>query len=136
MLAARADSLIEQATPSSSPTPEDPPVHLAISDGVGGWSDVVDPSFFSQALMYHYAKSSLRTDEPRSILKSAYEGVLGEETVVAGSATACGVTVDSKGILRGVKWVSLLDNSSMTVFMDVKLRRLWVLDHTRFRGRL
>lgn len=43
--------------------------HLAISDGVGGWSDTVDPSFFSQALMYHYsmtARQVLGSDQPDS----------------------------------------------------------------------
>ena len=120
-----------QEVPSSSSS-SDPPVHLAISDGVGGWSDIVDPSFFSQALMYHYAKSSSSLGKsqmahaqihatgklvlkliwvvdpdahPRALLKKAYEGVLKEGSVVAGSATACGISVDSKGRLRGVKSV-------------------------------
>ncbi|ORX38264.1 phosphatase 2C-like domain-containing protein [Kockovaella imperatae] len=104
---------------TSSSSSSDPPVHFAISDGVGGWSDVVDPSFFSQALMYHYAKSSssLETAHPRAILKQAYERVLKEESVVAGSATACGIAVDSKGVLRGVN----MGDSGCTILRDGKV---------------
>ena len=78
--------------------------HLAISDGVGGWSDKVDPSFFSQGLMYHYAKSA-RTDTPKPLdhLRNAYKGVLNEEIITAGGATACALALDPDGSLQGVK---------------------------------
>jgi protein phosphatase PTC7 len=81
-------------------------VSLAISDGVGGWSDTVDPSFFSQGLMYHYAQSARSgqsDNSPLDHLRRAYEGVLKEKIILAGGATACGVSVDRDGSLRGVK---------------------------------
>ena len=57
----------------------------------------MDPSIFSQALMYHayQAASAGRTaDEqtgtvyPHDILRQAYEGVLKEEDVVAGESSS------------------------------------------------
>jgi protein phosphatase PTC7 len=84
--------------------------HLAISDGVGGWSDTVDPSFFSQGLMYHYGASargegpaSAKASTPLDHLRNAYNGVLSEKIVVAGGATACGVSLNARGELMGVK---------------------------------
>lgn len=81
---------------------------FGVADGVGGWSDVgVDPSLFSQAIMYHahrYSKQAwvgepeidpLLTYEereqphgwemsPQECLELAYGGVLREKTVQAG----------------------------------------------------
>ena len=83
-------------------------VSLGVADGVGGWTDSgVDPSLFSQALMYHaqrYAKAAWPgepevdpTQEyeereqvegweltPLECLESAYGGVLRERNVLAG----------------------------------------------------
>ena len=63
-------------------------------DGVGGWSESgVDPSVFSQALMYHAHQAALASAStgdslgvvyPHDILQQAYDGVIAEEDVVAG----------------------------------------------------
>ncbi|KAH7889705.1 phosphatase 2C-like domain-containing protein [Phlebopus sp. FC_14] len=98
---------------------------LGVADGVGGWVDSgVDPSLFSQALMYHahrYSRDSWagepeidptqdydipqRVDgcelTPYQCLKLAYSGILGEKHVQAGSSTACLISLNaSSGVLR------------------------------------
>ncbi|KAI0336514.1 protein serine/threonine phosphatase 2C [Cubamyces sp. BRFM 1775] len=100
-------------------------ISLGVADGVGGWTESgVDPSLFSQALMYHahrYSKAAWPgepevdpTQEyeereqvegweltPLECLESAYGGVLRERNVVAGSSTACVMTLNaSNGLLR------------------------------------
>ncbi|OJT06146.1 Protein phosphatase PTC7 -like protein [Trametes pubescens] len=100
-------------------------VSLGVADGVGGWTESgVDPSLFSQALMYHahrYSKVAWPgepevdpTQEyeereqvegweltPLECLESAYGGVLRERNVLAGSSTACVLTLNaSNGVLR------------------------------------
>ncbi|KAJ2987240.1 hypothetical protein NUW54_g9484 [Trametes sanguinea] len=100
-------------------------ISLGVADGVGGWVESgVDPSLFSQALMYHahrYSKAAWPgepevdpTQEyeereqvegweltPLECLESAYGGVLRERAVLAGSSTACVMTLNaSNGILR------------------------------------
>lgn len=81
---------------------------IGIADGVGGWTDSgVDPSLFSQALMYHshrYSKAAWPGEPevdpmqeyeereqvegweltPLECLESAYGGVLRERNVLAG----------------------------------------------------
>lgn len=61
--------------------------------------------------MFHYAQSA-RANTPGSgsgpaspldHLRNAYNGVLKEDIVLAGGATACGVSLDSQGVLQGVK---------------------------------
>ncbi|KAI0647028.1 protein serine/threonine phosphatase 2C [Trametes meyenii] len=100
-------------------------ISLGVADGVGGWTESgVDPSLFSQALMYHaqrYSKAAWPgepevdpTQEyeereqvegweltPLECLESAYGGVLRERNVLAGSSTACVMTLNaSNGALR------------------------------------
>lgn len=67
---------------------------VGIADGVGGWEDSgVDPSHFSQALMY-YCREEVRKSvagankAPREILAVGFEGVTAEKEVVAGEC--CG----------------------------------------------
>ncbi|KAL7414575.1 phosphatase 2C-like domain-containing protein [Mrakia frigida] len=71
---------------------------LAVADGVGGWADSgVDPSVFSQALMYYSYKASAPPSSdstqprlrPSQIMQKGYDAVLEENEVKAGSATAC-----------------------------------------------
>jgi hypothetical protein len=60
---------------------------LGLSDGVGGWaSEGVDPSLFSQALMWHAYKQSDRNPSAsmQKVLSSAYEGVMKEDAVPCG----------------------------------------------------
>ncbi|PCH38203.1 hypothetical protein WOLCODRAFT_130753 [Wolfiporia cocos MD-104 SS10] len=100
-------------------------ISFGVADGVGGWVDSgVDPSLFSQALMYHahrYSKTAWagepETDPtqdydereqvdgwevtPAECLELAYGGVLRERYVQAGSSTACLLTLNaSSGVLR------------------------------------
>ncbi|KAM0792602.1 hypothetical protein ACM66B_005263 [Microbotryomycetes sp. NB124-2] len=77
-------------------------VVMAVADGVGGWTESgVDPSHFSQALMF-YAHNAVERGllDPRAILDHAYEDVLSEKAVVAGSSTACVLTISDTGLLR------------------------------------
>ncbi|KAJ7582724.1 phosphatase 2C-like domain-containing protein [Mycena floridula] len=98
---------------------------LGIADGVGGWVESgIDPSLFAQALMYHAqrytragwvgepeidpASDYAEREEvqgweltPFDALDLSYGGVLRERDVVAGSSTACLLTLNSaSGLLR------------------------------------
>ncbi|SNX81428.1 related to PTC7 - type 2C protein phosphatase [Melanopsichium pennsylvanicum] len=84
-------------------------VAIGVADGVGGWTENgIDPSLFSQALMFYASKSAAIAAAgpepgaaPNRILAEAFEHVLKEPLVVAGSATACILTMDSNhGTLR------------------------------------
>ncbi|KAF8275027.1 phosphatase 2C-like domain-containing protein [Lactarius quietus] len=100
-------------------------ISFGVADGVGGWaSSGVDPSLFSQALMYHshrYAKVGWPGEpevdttqdyedreaiegwelHPRECLKLAYQATLRERSVIAGSSTACLINLNaSSGLLR------------------------------------
>ncbi|KAH8117448.1 phosphatase 2C-like domain-containing protein [Phellopilus nigrolimitatus] len=115
---------------------------FGVADGVGGWVDVgVDPSLFSQALMYHahrYSKQAWagepETDPlqnyeereqaqgweltPKECLELAHGGVLREKTVEAGSSTACLVNVNTaNGVLRAAN----LGDSGFCIFRSSNL---------------
>lgn len=115
---------------------------LGIADGVGGWVlSGVDPSLFSQALMYHaYRYSSAgwagepEVDPtldyaereqiegweltPMAAMEMAYGGVLRERDVTAGSSTACILTLNSSsGLLRAAN----LGDSGFTVIRSSSL---------------
>ncbi|KAI1795899.1 protein serine/threonine phosphatase 2C [Ganoderma leucocontextum] len=100
-------------------------ISLGVADGVGGWTESgIDPSLFSQALMFHaqrYSKVAWPGEpevdpmqeyeereqvegwelSPLECLESAYGGVLRERIVLAGSSTACILTLNaSTGMLR------------------------------------
>ncbi|EJD05929.1 uncharacterized protein FOMMEDRAFT_153275 [Fomitiporia mediterranea MF3/22] len=117
-------------------------ISFGVADGVGGWIDVgVDPSLFSQALMYHahrYCKQSWagepETDplsnyeereqvqgwelKPRECLELAHGAVLREKTVEAGSSTACLINVNaSNGLLRAAN----LGDSGFCIFRSSNL---------------
>ncbi|WVQ68547.1 uncharacterized protein L199_006756 [Kwoniella botswanensis] len=74
-------------------------LHLSLSDGVGGWTDRVDPSLFSQALCYHYSTiaSQFASSSPVKILDKAYRNLLDDQRVVAGGATLVGVRLGEEG---------------------------------------
>jgi protein phosphatase PTC7 len=100
-------ALVEGCGYVSSPSNSLTQTHLAVSDGVGGWAPQYDPSLFSQSLMHRYATAATSnpSSPPWEVLRKAYEGVLSEDQVDAGSATAAGVSLAENGELRGVKWV-------------------------------
>lgn len=100
-------------------------VALGVADGVGGWVDSgIDPSIFSQSLMhyaYRYSRDSWagepETDPtqdqgdlnqvegceltPYQCLDLAYQSVLRDGQVKAGSSTACLISLNSaSGVLR------------------------------------
>ncbi|KAA1471182.1 protein serine/threonine phosphatase 2C [Dentipellis sp. KUC8613] len=100
-------------------------VSFGVADGVGGWVESgVDPSLFSQALMYHahrYAKNAWPGEpeidptqdyedreevegwelSPGECLALAHDGVMRERAVLAGSSTACIINLNaSNGVLR------------------------------------
>ncbi|KAF5373902.1 hypothetical protein D9758_000574 [Tetrapyrgos nigripes] len=100
-------------------------IAFGVADGVGGWVDSgVDPSLFSQLLMYHahrYCRAAWAGEPeidptmdyeereqvegweltPYSCLDLAYGGVLRERRVPAGSSTACILSLNaSSGLLR------------------------------------
>lgn len=83
------DAAASQSTTSTSSTISTPfqGVAIAVADGVGGWEDSgVDPSHFSQALMYYCAQAVKNSSEhdPVEIMKRGYQGVTQEPGVVAG----------------------------------------------------
>lgn len=63
---------------------------MAVADGVGGWADSgVDPSIFSQALMYFGWAAASATKEkkfltPLEIMQSAYKNLMMAPEVTAG----------------------------------------------------
>jgi protein phosphatase PTC7 len=93
-------------------------ISFGVADGVGGWaSSGVDPSLFSQALMYHshrYAKVGWPGEpeidttkdyedreavegwelHPRECLKLAYQATLRERAVIAGALTTHEITAE------------------------------------------
>jgi len=100
-------------------------VSFGIADGIGGWVESgVDPSLFSQALMYHahrYSRNAWAGEPeidptmdyeereqiegwemtPYECLDLAYGGVLREKYVQAGSSTACIISLNAaSGLLR------------------------------------
>lgn len=87
--------------------------HLALSDGVGGWAPQYDPSLFSQGLMYHYSQSasSNPSGAPLKHLQAAYDKTMTDEHVLAGSATAVGVSLSGTGDLKGIN----LGDSGLTI---------------------
>lgn len=70
-------------------------VVMAVADGVGGWTESgVDPSHFSQALMF-YASEAVKQGmfEPHIILDKAYARVLSEKAVLAGRFVKRGLSL-------------------------------------------
>ncbi|KAI9466200.1 protein serine/threonine phosphatase 2C [Lactarius psammicola] len=120
-------------------------ISFGVADGVGGWaSSGIDPSLFSQALMYHshrYAKigwpgepevdTTLDYEDreavegwelhPRECLKLAYQATLRERFVIAGSSTACLINLNaSSGLLRAA---NLGDSGFMIIRSSSVLHR-------------
>ena len=89
-------------------------VVVGIADGVGGWEESgVNPAFFAQALLYHaseHVKNGAKRGQgqgqgPRTILRAAYDDVVKDPGVVAGSSTACIVCLDgTRGTLEAAKY--------------------------------
>ena len=77
---------------------------LGVADGVGGWQDMgVDPSLFSWSLVNnaHQLAESGKVTHPLDILGEAYDKVVRERTVLAGSSTACIVAINKlTGLLQ------------------------------------
>ncbi|EFC43513.1 protein phosphatase [Naegleria gruberi] len=94
---------------------------IGVADGVGGWAEVgVDPSLISNQLMYN-AKlvceggDSQLLSNPNKILQMAYDLIVNERQVLAGSTTASIASYDKNTkILR----TSNLGDSGLAVFRE------------------
>ncbi|GAA5956516.1 hypothetical protein JCM21900_000598 [Sporobolomyces salmonicolor] len=108
-------------------------VVMGVADGVGGWEDSgVDPSHFAQALMW-FARERVRTgralnaaggpsgQELKELLEGAYEDVLAEEGIVAGSSTACLVALDAE---TGKLHAANLGDSSFLILRPTRSKPL------------
>lgn len=73
---------------------------LGVADGVGGWKSLgVNPAFFARELMMEArdaAEGTLETPLPWHLMEHAFEKVIKNGKVEAGSSTACIVTVDKR----------------------------------------
>ncbi|TIA91633.1 hypothetical protein E3P99_00965 [Wallemia hederae] len=98
-------------------------IALGIADGVGGWfSAKVDPSKFSQTLMWAAAKKASQLTAPEAlpvdVIDAGHKGVLEMDEVKAGSSTACVVTLDAtNGNLKGAN----LGDSTFVLIRDGKI---------------
>lgn len=96
---------------------------LGLADGVGGWfSAKIDPSKFSQTLMYYMSMSAKVNDinnhTPLNIISDGFKGVLNEDEVKAGSSTACVLTLNNEtGILKGAN----IGDSTYLLIRDYKV---------------
>jgi len=114
---------------------------FGVADGVGGWvSYGVDPSLFSQALMFHaarYAKQGWAGEPesephadlysspvegweltPKHCLELAYQAVLRERSVKSGSSTACILNINKRtGLMRTAN----LGDSGFMIFRGTSL---------------
>ncbi|KAL9642323.1 hypothetical protein ABK040_007321 [Willaertia magna] len=107
-----------------------------VADGVGGWSELgVDPSLISNYLMYNAKRiceemeccNSSSNDNnisinnryltPKEILKNAYQRIIENKQVLAGSTTACIVHVDKYSKL--LKCCNLGD-SGCSIYRKIK----------------
>lgn len=102
------------------PLKDDSGLALGIADGVGGWfSAKIDPSKFSQTLMWAAAKKAgnllAAQAAPVDLIDAGHKGVLDMEDVKAGSSTACVVTLDAQsGLLKGAN----LGDSTFVLIRD------------------
>jgi protein phosphatase PTC7 len=66
---------------------------IGIADGVGGWKDEgVDPALFANKLMEnakYYAETHRKDTDPESIMHNAFEKLVHDKNVRAGSSTCC-----------------------------------------------
>ncbi|KZT31609.1 hypothetical protein SISSUDRAFT_1072613 [Sistotremastrum suecicum HHB10207 ss-3] len=116
-------------------------VAFGVADGVGGWVESgVDPSLFSQSLMYHaskYAESAWAGEPesdpsdsspvegweltPKECLEQAHQGVLRDRSVKAGSSTACLIHLNARsGLLRAAN----LGDSGFAIFRGATLHHV------------
>lgn len=71
---------------------------IGVADGVGGWTEHgVDPSEISRTLMVNAQQVALQNANatPKTILQQAYEKIIADGKVKAGSCTACLVKLNS-----------------------------------------
>nr|CCC89700.1 unnamed protein product [Trypanosoma congolense IL3000] len=70
---------------------------IGVADGVGGWREEgVDPAHFANSLMEnakHFSETHRKELNPEVILQSAFEKVIADGKVKAGSSTACVVSL-------------------------------------------
>ncbi len=125
-------------------------VSFGVADGVGGWVDVgVDPSVFSQALMYHahrYSRNAWAGEPeidpmqnyeereevegwemtPQECLELAYGGVLRERSVEAGTNTFLFGRLCRLSMLSGSSTACIINiNAASGVLRSAKYVVFW-----------
>ena len=107
---------------------------IGVADGVGGWKDWgVDPSQFSNTLMEaakRYCETHRRELNPETILTHAYERVLQEKKVSAGSSTAICATLTKEGQRHFINVANLGDSGLLVVRNRNVLHRVHELVHS------
>jgi len=124
-------------------------VSFGVADGVGGWaSSGIDPSLFSQALMYHshrYAKAGWPGEpevdttqdyedreavegwelHPKECLKLAYQATLRERFVVAGvSRTIVNLDVNTNSFISMQRFQHCLSHQPQRVLRTFTRRKV------------
>eukprot|EP01136_Pigoraptor_vietnamica_P030423 Opistho-1_new@89655 len=89
-----------------------------VADGVGGWRQLdIDPSEFAWALMINCETAALERDDatPKEIMATAYNKLLKDKKVKAGSSTAVVLAVDKAS---GIATAANLGDSGFIVLRD------------------
>ena len=107
---------------------------IGMADGVGGWKDYgVDPSLFSNALMENakrYSETHRTETNPETILSHAYDRVVSEKKVDAGSSTAICATLTKEGTKHFINVANIGDSGLMVVRNRNILHRVHELVHS------
>ncbi|ESL06726.1 hypothetical protein TRSC58_05597 [Trypanosoma rangeli SC58] len=92
---------------------------IGVADGVGGWRDEgVDPALFSNTLMENaklFAETHRKELNPEVILQSAFDKVLNDKDVKAGSATALVATLRKEDSGKHILDVANVGDSGLLV---------------------
>lgn len=108
---------------------------IGVADGVGGWRDEgVDPTLFSNSLMENaklFAETHRKELNPETILQSAFDKVLNDKKVKAGSSTACVATLRSDESGKHFLDVANVGDSGLLV---VRNRRVLHRVHEKVHG--
>ncbi|KAF8292024.1 putative protein phosphatase 2C [Trypanosoma cruzi] len=98
---------------------------IGVADGVGGWRDEgVDPALFSNSLMENaklFAETHRKELNPEIILQSAFDKVLNDKRVKAGSATACVAALRKEDTGKHVIDVANVGDSGLLVVRNRKV---------------
>lgn len=92
---------------------------IGVADGVGGWRDEgVDPSQFSNSLMEMaklYTETHRQVFDPEKIMASAFDKIVAEKRVKAGSSTCCIASLVQEGNKHFLDVANLGDSGLLVV---------------------